>query len=728
MQLTSVRRAILSSSALGLLLSGVNITLANAQESGKTIVLDTIVITSRKQDEKEARVPVSTTILTSEQVQPSTLDPLAQIARQSPGTLFVDYGRFGENYLTMRGIAVLGSAQNQLDNTVGFSTNEIPTSLSGVNAPLLDVDHIEVLKGPQGTTFGRNALGGAINVVTKRADGTHEVRLDAEVGTDGYGFIQGTVGGWIVPDTVAGRGVVRFEKFDGDIPNIVIGGEEGGSKIGAARGTLRFTPDETLTIDVTGEYSRNRNTNPSNILLEADGFPTSAQDIHPLNQQAVASGSVKIAKDFDAFRFTSTTSYQDIRLKSDNDYTDSLLYSAFLNASGMSAYLPYYKYFNDTSVDKLRFRDHERIFNQEFRINSAEDSSWIWVLGVNYFRDEYSLHRDMNSTLYPAVNGTVDNDIISQTAAVFGDSSVPLGDRWEISGGLRLAYDRQELDGDYTSNGRAGTVSSLSQNGTYSDTYLTGRAALSYKWTEEIMTYASVAHGYSSGGFEKATTYAPYGIVQEPFDPATSWTYEIGAKAQVTDWLRLNGALFYNDVRNGLLTSWNNTTLTAHLTNQDYRSYGFDASATATLVDGLDLTGGFSVIQSKLAEVTADSAAAGAVEGYKVPQTPSFSATLGVDYRFRVEQLAIPGEFIASANFQHVGTRYSDLANTGKLDPYHIVNAKLSWQKDNLTLYAFANNLFDERTINYAVPITPGVSFAYAGRGRVLGLGMSAQW
>lgn len=718
----------LAGTALSLLFTSGIAFQAHAQDNGATLVLDTITITSRKQDERDLTLPIATTVLSGEQIGISSLDPLSEIARQTPGTVFVDYGRFGENYLTMRGTAVLGSAQNPLDNTVGFSTNEIPTSLSGINAPMLDVDHVEILKGPQGTTFGRNALGGSINVVTKPADGKREVRVDTEIGTDGYGFVQGTLGGWIIPDRVAGRGVVRFEKFDGDIPNTVLGGDDGASRIGAARGAVRFTPDATLTIDVSGDYSRNRNSNPSNILLEVDDFPLSGQDIRPFNQQTIGSGAVKISKEFDAFSVTSTTSLQDIRIRSNNDFTDSLLYSAYLNATGMSAYLPYYNYFNDTTVDKLRFHDHERIFNQEIRLNSLEGEALKWVVGANYFRSKYALNRDMNSTLYPTLNGVIDNEITSQTVALFGDATVPLGERWEVSGGLRLAYEDQRLDGDYTSNGFFGTIPSLSQTGKYSDSYLTGRAALSYKWTDDIIAYASLAHGYSSGGFEKATTYAPYGVVQSPFDPATSWTYELGSKAQVTDWLRLNGALFYNDVRDGLLTSFDNATLTAHLTNQDYRSYGFEAGATATLLNGLDVTGGLSVIQTKLVNVTPQSIAAGAGEGNKVPQVPAFSANIGLDYTFSAQHLGVPGAFKATVNYQYVGTRYSDVANTGKLDPYNLVNAKLGWQNDRMNLYVFANNLLDERPVYYAVPITSGASAAYVGRGRVFGLGLSTQW
>ncbi|MGO4843367.1 TonB-dependent receptor plug domain-containing protein, partial [Rhizobiaceae sp. 2RAB30] len=85
--------------------------------------------------------------------------------RRAPNTNFVDYNRFGENFFNIRGVSTLGSPLNSFDTTVGFSVDGVPTSVSGFAPPLLDVGQIEVLRGPQGTTFGRNALAGAINVV-----------------------------------------------------------------------------------------------------------------------------------------------------------------------------------------------------------------------------------------------------------------------------------------------------------------------------------------------------------------------------------------------------------------------------------------------------------------------------------------------------------------------------------------------------------------------------------
>jgi iron complex outermembrane recepter protein len=691
--------------------------------------LPEVKVSARKQDDKEVLLPVATTILDRAQLPSSVVDSAGEIARQSPGTNFVDLSRFGDGYLTMRGVATLGGAQSPLDSTVGFSTNGVPTSISALNAPLLDVEQVEVLRGPQGTTFGRNALGGSINVVTRPADGQREVRLDTEVGTHGHRFGQATVGGFIVPGAVAGRAVVRLQKLDGDIPNTIAGGNDGGSRIGAAHGALRFTPDWNLTIDVTGDYSSNQNHNPSNLLLQSDAvgesYPTSGQDVRPDNLQKIASGSVKVTKELEPFTLTSVTGYQEIRTKSYADFTDSYLYGAAYGALLSADNVPYYiSAFNNPQQDKIRSADRERIFNQEVRLNSGPDSPFKWVIGANYFRSAYHLVRDMRTSAWPTLNGLIDNRITSQTWGLFGDATVPLAHQWDISAGARLAHDRQELAGAYTSDGYPGTVSAFSQASRHSDTYLTGRAALTYKWTEEVMSYLSAARGYASGGFEKSTQYAPYGIETEPFKPAKSWTYEIGTKAQLNERVRLGGAFFYNDVRDGQLATFDTATLRSFFTSQDYRSYGVEANATATVAMGLTLRGGFSAISTKLVHTTPESIAAGAQEGGKVPQVPSFAATLNVDYRFNAAQLGLPGQINASANYQHVGTRYSDVANAGKLDAYHLVNTRLSWTRNALTVSVFANNLFDERPVYYAVPVASGVSAAYVGRGRVAGIGV----
>jgi hypothetical protein len=207
---TITRTRLISTTALALLGAGLPAKTAFAQTADAPIVLAPIVVTGTKRPQDDAKLPVATTILDQSNVPPATLDPITEIARQSPGTNFLDFGRFGESYMTMRGLSTLGTAMNSLDSVIGISVDGVPTTLSGIGAPILDMERVEVLKGPQGTTFGRNAFAGAINIVSKPADGTRETILSSELGSDGHAFLEGTTGGWLLENVLAGRGTSRI--------------------------------------------------------------------------------------------------------------------------------------------------------------------------------------------------------------------------------------------------------------------------------------------------------------------------------------------------------------------------------------------------------------------------------------------------------------------------------------------------------------------------------------
>lgn len=694
---------------------------AQEETEEKVFLLEPLEITGRKREEKLSDAPVSATILDEEDVPPSSLDAGAEIARQSPNTNFVDYSRFGEAFMNMRGVATLGSPINALDSTIGFSTDGVPTTISGFAPILLDVERIEVFRGPQGTTFGRNALGGAVNVVHRKADGEKEYRLTTEVGTDGHAFVENAIGGWIFPGAVAGRAAVRFQKYDGDIHNGILNRKVGGAEIGAARGTFRVTPDETLTIDMTGSYSRDERWNPAYILKNSASYPTSGEDVLPQNLRTIAQGIVNVAKDWKDFTFTSLTSLQDIDIWNYGDFTDTYI---------LSQIVPLPALWTNPATDKVGTDEKERIFTQEFRLNSPAEDLLEWVAGVNYFRSDYELHRDANNNplVGGSFNGTWDNEVKSETWAVFADATLPVSDFWDVNGGLRFARDTQNLDAHYVGNIPVITVPSHDQNSDFSDNYLSGHGGFTYHWTDDILSYVSVSRGYASGGFEKATPFAAQGATTPPFLPAKSWTYEAGTKAMFGSVAHVNIATFYNDVKDGQLTAFDTTTLQVYVASQDFNSYGFEVSGAVMPIRGIAFTGSAGYTESEMTDVNSTSAAAGAMEGNQVPQVPNWTATIGVNMFLPGDKLGLPGEFYLRAEEQYVGERYSDLANTQTLDDYHMVNARIGWNIDHFGVYVFGNNLLDDRPVAFQFDYVPGVTAAYVGRGQLLGVGASVQW
>jgi len=684
------------------------------------LVLDPITITAGKRNETADRIPLSVSVIGPQDIAKGSLDKNADIARSTPNYNYVSFGGPGGNFGTMRGVGPLGSPLNSLDNTIGFSVDGVPTSSFGFAPTLMDFQQVEVLRGPQGTLFGRNALAGLVSVVNMPADGAREFRLSGEVGTDGYRTLEAIAGGWLLPERLAGRGVLRFENFDGDIPNPVLDRDEGGARVSAGRGTLSITPDATLNISVTGGFDADKRTDPLYLLKEHPDFPVSGVDLNQYGKRDMGYGNVTIRKEFDAFTLTSISGYQDITVESYTDDTDSFLHGAI---SGVSPAL-----YNDPGTDWGLSTEREKIFSQEVRLNAPEGEAISWVAGISYFRSDYRMDRVQKSVFYPSLNGTNDTGIRSQTWAAFGDISVPLNDRITLSGGLRLAHDRQEMDSLYVSNGFAGTVPSFAQDRSFNDSYVTGRAALSFRWNDAVLSYASVARGYASGGFERYTSDAYAGVAANPFLPATSWTYEAGTKARLfNDGLDLRASVFYNDVRNGQLATFDPVNYLFMFANQDLRTYGGEVEAKLKPGGPLSFTASMGLTRSELTDVAAD-AATGARNGNAAPNAPQVTVSLGIEYTQPLTLLQVDGTLTATAGYQYVGSRQADIQNSFRLDAYHLVNAQIGFEAENRSLYVFARNLFDERPELFGSTFTPTAHSLMIGRGRVVGVGTSVKW
>ncbi|MEN5081221.1 TonB-dependent receptor [Bosea sp. TWI1241] len=683
-----------------------------------TITLDTITITARKRSEDAFDVPGGVTVVQGGALASSSVDPGAEIARQVPNFNFVDFAQPGQNFTTMRGIGPLGAPLNSLDNTVGFAVDGVPTTMFGFSPTLLDVERVEVLRGPQGTLFGRNALGGMVNVVTAPADGKRIFRATGEIGSNGHALGEVIAGGWLLPDQLAGRAALRIQRYGGDIPNLVIGGKQGEADVAAGRATLRWTPSGDVDVTFTGGYERDERNNLLAVLDPLRGRPFSGVDSPVPAARRTAHGALTISRRFDALSFTSVTGYQDIRIKARTDDTDAFVFARVTGLPPTS--------FNDPSVDWSRAVERERVFSQEFRLNSAEGSRVTWVAGLHYFRSEYGQNRIQDSTTSPISHGSNRVEILSETFAGFADVSLPLTERLTLSGGARYAFDRARLNANWRSSGFPGTVPVFDQRGRYSDPYLTGRMALSYKWSDTLNSYVSVARGYASGGFERYTVNAPYGLPSEPFRSAKGWSYEIGAKSRLFGGrIDLAAAAFYNDIKDGQMMDFDPSTFAIFYANQDFRSYGLEIEGRARIGDRLEIGGGLGLTRSEMRGVS-PTTLTGARNGNPVPLVPRVTANASIQYTLPGLEIGMPGRFVAKADYQFVGSRAADVARRFDLRPYHIVNTQLSWENETLKVYAFGRNLLDQRPEYFGALYGADARGLIIGRGRYFGAGVSA--
>lgn len=672
---------------------------ANAQEA---IVLEPIVITARKTEEQIRQVPQSITVVRQQDIENNALDSSGAIAATSPNVVWQN-STVARQFFSIRGISSLGVPNNFSDGTIGFTVDGIPQSMMSSQNMLFDIDHVEVLRGPQGTLWGTNALGGAINVTTKQPDGEHEVKITTEYGEHGYAMGEATLGGVLIPDALNGRMAIRFNHFDGDIDSLFTD-DLGARKIGAFRGGLQFNGLDDTTITLTGNYLRDNSNAPFSLLRGAPGFPISGVVTEPDYVTTHADVGLNIKHEFENFSLTSITAFQNNKIKSRTEANDILIPS-FFPLVGSNVWL---------GVDK------EKSFSQEIRLNSLEEDDIRWVVGasLNYSDLDHSCTAPQCAPFPYSGLVTMNTNLRAWNLGLFGDASVPLGEKWEVSFGGRLGHD--DIKVKKTNDLR---VPSLIGNSDADGTYLTGRAALAYKWSETAETYVSIARGHGTKIYP-LFSYPNNGIVADAYPAAENWTYELGTKvALFDDRLELDGSVFHNDVKNGVLSYFDPGIGGFATTFQSYETSGFELQARAAMTDELSFNAGLGYTHTRLGSDGASSL----FEGNRVPNIPEWSVSMGLAYETDAEMVGLPGSFNAAIDYQYRSSRPADVQSTFDLDAYHIVNARIGWKNDggDFEIYGFGRNLLDERYETFGAAGSFGRQVVSVSQSRVLGVGIS---
>jgi iron complex outermembrane receptor protein len=687
--------------------------------------LPAVTVTARKREESAQSVPISVTVLGSNAAQTaaSPADENAGLARSTPNLSFADSGGQYGNLFIVRGVGSFAPLSSD-DTSVVMYLNEVPRSVYGAPPALLDIDRVEVLRGPQGTLFGRNTQGGAINVVPNMPTFKREFSATGEVGTHGHRLGEVVANGPL-SDTLAGRLAVRYSNLDGTVPNVAAGGRDGNVQVGSARGSLLWLPGENTTVTLTGFYDRRESDAPRFIWQQNPEFPQSAVDPSTNIRWRDTGASLKVEHDFNAVRLTSLTSYQDSSSVQPFDLTDGLIYSAMTGQPQALFNVPY------ADFADIHFR--EKTMQQEFRLSTIDDGTFTWTAGVNFFRSRFS--NDTVATASPAAfnfqtqNGTQDNRIDTDSMAAFGEGTLALTDRLKATLGLRYTHERKTADYQFTGNGNPAVVPFAQNDLRLTDSFLTGRAGLSYQWSPSVMTYATVSRGAVSAGYPVVQTNGPMtGKAESPYPTSTSWTYEAGFKTLWLDRrLELNGSVFYNDVKNGHLIVFNPGQLFFGTASLDYQSKGFELEAAARLSQNLKLTAGVGYTHAELVNVPSGSST-GAQSGNRVPNMPKFNTSVGLQYDAPMSIGGAQGRLKAAVAWQYVGKRAADVKESFELPGYGIVNARLGWEHGKWEVYAFASNLFDKQYLVAGQAWTPDVSSVRVGQPRVVGVGATIRF
>lgn len=681
------------------------------------VVLDEVVITAQKRSQNLQSTPISVATIAGAALEQSPLANTGDLARYVPGLLIGKSAFVGQTYL--RGVGQ--------SNGVPGVESPVATYLDGVylGAPALavfdlsNISQVDVLRGPQGTLFGRNATGGLIQITTKEPN--VEFGGSAQVGYANFNTLTGQVyvTGPVTPAVSASLAIAGTARQDGYIRNVTNGTDLLNEKKYTVQNKWFWEATDRTSIKlnlVRGEY---RNL-PGAVYgvypgtLAADGVTSY------INDQQVAIR--------DTGTNESNTTIASATVLTDLDWGRASSQTSFVSFSGelvldQSAH-PGQPNPNQAPAQISDLYAHIKSWTEEFQIQAPAAADFQWIAGFFYLRDVTNI--DLKVNLDERLLTRLTTRVATDSYSLFGQVTKPLGERVNLTVGLRYTRDDRSFDG--VTNTGAVPASSLPNSKSWPK--LTSRLAVDYEFTPDVLGYVSYNRGFRSGIYTNTAVNVP------PAAPETVDAYEVGLKTQLLDdRLRINGAAFrydYNDLQ--LRTVVGPTILTYNAANS--RVYGLDADVNAVISEHVTASAGLEMLHARYTEfpngpvnvptplLAVPAGCTGALNprkggaaliacdltGRDMVKAPALSATFGVQY----ETALAGGDAVFKLQDRYSSRYYFEPDNVLQQRPYHWVDASVAWSpyQSAWKLTLWGTNVTDARVFDTAV--TAGNSSVYA--------------
>ncbi|MEZ5497901.1 MAG: TonB-dependent receptor [Steroidobacteraceae bacterium] len=677
--------------------------------------LQEVVVTATRRAESVQDVASSTTVFSASDLQELKIDEPRDLAGQTPGLLT----KYGPNGLATVGFYMRGVGINDftgtVDPSVGVYVDEVfqPTP-DMLNFAIYDIARVEVLRGPQGTLYGRNSTGGAVNFIT--AAPTREPEGFARIGYGSYetATFTGAISGPLT-DTLSGRlsaNVVNSSSSSGYSFNRFTGNELGKVDSKTLRAQLRYNPSEAVDVRFVYNYGDSESEQP---LLQQVGTRTATGAVCA----PVIAGTVDPTQCFDFLGYSDTDgNFYDgaadvdpmLKLES-NDATLTINWNiGSAKLTSISGYADFSKRQSQdidaspsVSADNFTFND-VKSYSQEVRLASEDSYKLPWIVGVNYGKTDVDWFQtiDLSALAIPTSNGATQS---TRSWAVFGQLTIPFAEKFEFTGGLRFTDEKRDWTGAtfvgtfanlaeaYASGaprlsqlplpaGDPGAGGPLDFPTSVSKSKTDFQAVLKYHANDDAMLYASISEAFRSGGYSSAVIFSQEAL--EPYDAETLRAYEIGAKLSSSDArLRFNTSAFFYDYKGFQATFVRATEASARLQNAgDVEIKGLDATLDWAPVSGLTIGAGVSVLDSEIVKTNVvlaqlDGSPDATIQGNEIPNAPKLTFNGRLRYQFPVgDQLALA----LQTDFNHVGRHFLEPNNRKYLeeDGYFLANARVT--------------------------------------------------
>ncbi len=726
--------------------------LAAAEPSPQATALEEIVVTARRRAESLQDTPIAVSAFSGRDLEQKSLNNLMDIAGFAPN-VSVSAGASSGGGSNSSSIYIRGVGQTEFlatsDPGVGIYVDGIylPRSVGSV-LDLLDLERVEVLRGPQGTLFGKNTIGGAINVVSTRPGETLGGYGEVTVGRFNRRDFRGSMDVPLIDGTLFARASVLAKRRDGhvsirdfDIPTATPGREiDTGmdeDKLGA-RLALRWLPSADVSVDLVGDYTKGREKSIPMKLLAYTGGGQGLGDLWnglvgipagtPMStdfitgSEDVSYGPSNNVSDIDQWGLALTIEW-DMGWATLKSITGARGFDATFGRDGDGTPIVWGHTLNDQEQDQI---------SQEFQLSGMSFNNRLqWLAGVFYFEEKNTDRNEVLALpgLYDALEGLpaqidgnpcgsmtapgcpgnpinalldieldVFNRIEGESWAVFGQATYDLTEKWRVTAGLRYTYETKDYELEHR----------RMASGTFAVPYtkvdddwsaFTPMVSTDYQLSESMMVYASVSRGFKSGGFNGRPLDGVASV--QSFDPEYVLSYEVGMKSEFMERrVRVNAAAFYSD--------YSDMQFTANVFNPDTGGLvqtidnvgeatisGAELEVMAVPGAGLELMLAAGYTHFDITDLDAD--VPGVTKSSKQPRTPRWTLSAGAAYSWNWGN----GEFTLRGDWAFESGSYADIQNTAELErqSHGIFNARLQYElpASGWEFALFGTNLTDKR-------------------------------
>lgn len=692
----------------------------NPPPDSAALTLEEITVFARRRAESLQDVPISVTAVTEEQIERRGLTNLTELTTILPNTI-IDSQQGGQT--TIR-IYIRGNGtqdrNSSSDPSVGIYLDGVYLGKNrGVNLDLFDLESVEVLRGPQGTLFGRNTTAGALIVHTKQPD-FDDNAFKAETRLGSFGRQDARLyGNLSLSDSVAVNGSIASLRSDGYFTNQVTGNDIGGDDSLSGRVAFRFAPSEDLEFTLGGDYTKIDTTPVGNIVLIDEVNPTGL--LGPEGPLFGPGSVIGLPNFYDAFGgltpgvttgtlndphkvYQNQDGLQDFEIyglrgnvKYDISDTHELeIISSYRNHSEVEMLD-----FEGTSIpiaDSSLAEEYSQL-SLEAKISSNNSGPYNYTAGATYFENDSESRQAADIS-----------DFTGDSMSVYGEATYDISDKTAVFAGVRYVADDRSISRFIAATGTTTDISDTSSG-------FAGRIGLNFQSNEDLLLYGVYARGYKSGSFN---LFPPGNAAEGAFDPETVDSFEVGFKSELFDnRVRFNTALFYAIYDDLQVITVDSPIVSATILNAgESTSYGIETEINYILTDHFRLSGTLGLMDASFDD---DKVVLG-LQNREIPLSPDATGSLSVNYENYLSGLG--AQFTAGLTAAY-RSDYANGVGDGQTPNQYIepsrwlLDANMGLEFDKVYVNVIVKNLTDKDYFAQVLPLDSlGIAPATAGAPR----------